>query len=162
MEEGRIHIIVPIIERASRLSLRLLDYFCVNYAREKRVGYLVNDQYFDVHASYKDQLKTYSKKLFDPFKRHARIYLKTEAITLETTVGQLCFFHWCINNKVLEYVTEHMDEISEHMKRTLQRPDNVPSEPSKRPNRKRRSEITVIATRLSGPPGTDSFIIVFE
>ena len=162
MQDERIHIILPIINRTSRLSLRLLDYFCVNYAREQRVGYTVDGQYFDVHASYKDQLKSYSKKLFDPFKRHTRIQLKKDSIELETTVGQLCFFQWCIDNKVLEYVTEHMDAISEHMKRTLQRPDCVTSEPSKRPNRKRRSEITVTATRLSGPPGVDSIILVFS
>ena len=119
---------------------------------------MVNDKYFDVHSAYKNQLKSFSKKLFDPFKRHSRLILKHNHGEIDTTLGQLCFFRWCIINHVLEYVAQHHDAIFEHMKRTLVHTGTS----TEKKYRKRKSQITVTATRMASPPGVHSIILYFE
>ena len=56
---------------------------------------------------YKSSLDGYSKKLFDPFCRTERI----EFGTLNTTVAQLNFIKWCIENDIIEYIRNHRAEI---------------------------------------------------
>jgi hypothetical protein len=100
--------ILPIINQKSTISLRLLDWFVTNYSKKNKTVYNVQKQSFNVHLNYKDQLKSYQKKQFDPFCRRDRIvyrYDKTDEIT--TTVGQLCFFRWAIQNKILDFVYEN-------------------------------------------------------
>ena len=58
-EKENIDKFLPIINRTSPISLRLLDYFCVNYSRSTQVVYMIADKYFDVYSSYKNQLKTF-------------------------------------------------------------------------------------------------------
>lgn len=62
-----------------------------------------------------NMLKAYSKRLFDPFRRHGRIILEHEGKRLETTVAQLSFFRWAIDNEVLKYANEHRDSIKKNM-----------------------------------------------
>ena len=59
----------------SNLSLRVIDYFVTNYARENEIMYRQTKDNFMVYYSYKSQLKAYSKKQFDPFCRRERILL---------------------------------------------------------------------------------------
>ena len=57
--------------------------------------------------NYKSQLKAFSKKQFDPFCRRKRIkfdYEKSKNII--TTIGQLNFFKWIIENKILDYIKD--------------------------------------------------------
>ena len=70
-----------------------------------------------VHESYKAQLKAYSKRQFDPFCRRDRIhfyYTPTEKV--ETTVGQLNFFRWAIENHVVDYVGAYLKDIESAMR----------------------------------------------
>jgi hypothetical protein len=100
--------ILPIINQKSNISLRLLDWFVTNYSKKNKTVYKIKKETFNVHLNYKDQLKSYSKKQFDPFCRRDRIvyrYDTNDEIT--TTVGQLCFFRWAIQNKIIEFVDEH-------------------------------------------------------
>ncbi len=156
---------LPIINRTSRVSLRLLDYFCVNYSRSTRVDYMLMDKYFDVHSSYKNQLKTFSKKMFDPFKRNTRITIRHENERFDTTLGQLCFFKWCLTHNVLDYVEANINAISEDMKKNtgklLDEQQRNPSEKKKRSSR-RRSAMNVTATRVPTAPGMDSVIVSFD
>ena len=72
---------------------------------------------FIVHMNYKSQQKAYSKKQFDPFCRRDRInffYDKNNSIT--TTVGQLNFFRWAIQNNILEYIEENIENIEKDIK----------------------------------------------
>jgi hypothetical protein len=119
----RVKSLSEIILRQSKISLRILDWFVVSYSREKETRYLINERVFDVHASYKDQLNAFSKHHFDPFRRKNHVVLnhkhhEISGITetnLQTCIGQLVFFRWCFENKILEYVERHYDEILLHL-----------------------------------------------
>ena len=98
------------------VSLRLIDWLVTNYSKEKMVVYKVNLNNFNMHQNYKDMLKAYSQKLFDPFRRHDRIFFNlTKTVVIETTVAQLTFFKWAIDNDVLKYANKYKDQIKKHM-----------------------------------------------
>ena len=112
--------LLPVLLKKSKISLRILDWFVTNYAKEYRVGYnifhLGRVKKFSVYDSYKAQLKAFHKGLFDPFCRGKRIFFEYyEGCKVETTVGQLNFFKWIIQNKVIDYVENHIERISQHM-----------------------------------------------
>jgi hypothetical protein len=69
-----------------------------------------------VHTNYKGQLKAYSKRNFDPFCRRNRIrfYYEDNKYFI-TTVGQLNFFKWALENNIVDYVQKHMKDIEEDM-----------------------------------------------
>jgi hypothetical protein len=72
--------------------------------------------YFSVYLSYREELRTYSKQQFDPFRRNDHIVFRYgEDGALETTVGQLNFFRWAIENGILDYIRDHRAEIDEAM-----------------------------------------------
>jgi hypothetical protein len=109
----------PILEQRSVISLRVLDWFITNYAKKHRVV-LKND--FDVYLNYKLQLRSYSKKQFDPFCRKNKIlfyYSDKSSDYIETSCGQLCFFRWCFQNGVLDYVEKNLDLIESDMKLSI-------------------------------------------
>lgn len=100
---------------SDNVSLRLVDWLITNYSKSKNVVYYVKGNPFNVHQSYKNMLKAYSKRLFDPFRRHDRVFLEYDNHRLETTVAQLSFFRWAIENDVLKYAIRHKSEIKENM-----------------------------------------------
>src|SRR6478609_7165589 len=161
-EKENIDKFLPIINRTSPISLRLLDYFCVNYSRSTQVVYMIADKYFDVYSSYKNQLKTFSKKRFDPFKRNTRMTYRHENERFETTIGQLCFFKWCVSFGVLDYVEANIAKITEDMKRNSGKPNEEPnghaSERRRRSSRKK-SSIQMAATRVPTPKGVTSIVV---
>lgn len=114
----------------SNLSLRVIDYFVTNYAREKEIMYTQPKDNFMVYYSYKSQLKAYSKKQFDPFCRRERILFyidKYDGIKnkpIRTTVGQLNFFRWAIENKVLDYLYKNTEEIEIEMNKFYKKVKN--------------------------------------
>ena len=118
--KNNIQKIIPIIVGKSNISLRLLDWFVTNYS--KKTSTIITDtnennvNHFNVYLSYRSQLKAYSKQQFDPFRRRDRInfYYEKEKF-LETTIGQLNFFKWVIQNNILEYIEAHLEEIEKDM-----------------------------------------------
>lgn len=119
-QKSNINKVINIINGKSELSLRLIDWFVTNYS--KKHGIIItrilsnNIVHFNVYLSYRSQLKAYSKQQFDPFRRRDRIsfiYDKTKSI--ETTIGQLNFFRWVIENSIIEYINEHKDEVESDM-----------------------------------------------
>lgn len=99
-----------------KVSLRLIDWLVTNYSKSVNIVYEVHGRSFNMHHSYKNMLKAYSKKMFDPFRRHARVFLKCpEGNPLETTVAQLTFFKWAIENHVITYAVQHKQAIKYHM-----------------------------------------------
>jgi len=108
-----------IVKPDSQISLRVIDWFITNYSRTNDIAYEhpKTRMPFTVHDSYKAQLKAYSKRQFDPFCRRMRInfyYAPDQKIT--TTVGQLNFFRWAIENGVVEYILRHFAVIDRDMK----------------------------------------------
>jgi hypothetical protein len=112
---------LPYLNGSSQVSLRLIDWFVTNYSKKHNVVLVRKEGdvacgHFNVYLSYRSQLKAYSKQQFDPFRRRDRIsYFYERDHSIETTVGQLNFFRWMLQNQVLEYVTEHAAEIEKDM-----------------------------------------------
>jgi hypothetical protein len=74
--------------------------------------------YFNVFSDYRGQLKSLNKKNFDPFCRRERIkffYGKSDDDYIITTVGQLNFFKWSIENYILEHIETNMKVIEDDM-----------------------------------------------
>lgn len=122
---------LQLVEKGPVISLRVIDWFVTNYSREHDVKYMTvspNDGHkrlFHVHESYKVQLKAYSKRQFDPFCRRQRILFhyetknrdgKKEVQCVKTTIGQLNFFRWAIDNNVIQYIRKNSDNIEEEMR----------------------------------------------
>ena len=123
------------ILKGESISLRLIDWFVTNFCKKNNVLYNLNDfkeaienkdktkeqlQSFDnfiiVHNNYKGQLKAYSKRNFDPFCRRNRIrfYYEDNKYFI-TTVGQLNFFKWALENYIINYINIHLKEIDADM-----------------------------------------------
>lgn len=112
--------IKDIVDQNSVISLRILDWFITNYAKKYRTIVFHNNRSIDVYQNYKLQLKSYSKSAFDPFCRKNKIiFYYTEEEYIETSCGQLCFFRWCFENNILEYVKENLGLIEQDMKNSL-------------------------------------------
>jgi hypothetical protein len=115
--------VVPIIERCSAISLRTLEYFVITYCKKYRVSYRVSPQHIVFYyPDYKAYLTSFPKKLFDPFRRtddadKIHFAYGTKGQSVQTTVGQLNFFKWALQYKVIEYVHMHLAEIQHDMKR---------------------------------------------
>lgn len=112
-----------IINQNSVISLRILDWFITNYSKKKRI-FIENTRNtsncMDVYQNYKLQLKSFSKKTFDPFCRKNKIlFFYDDNNYIETSCGQLCFFRWCFENNILEYVKTHLNIIEQDMKTSL-------------------------------------------
>lgn len=141
----RLEEMLKIISSKSHISLRLVDWFATNYAKEYNTKYIVNGKRFKVYNDYKLNLKAYSKKRFDPFCRWDRIYFPyTDNNHIETTIGQLNFFKWAQENNVINYINEHYDEIEQDMNKrnsTSKRKKMVGNELTKK-IRKKREELS--------------------
>lgn len=90
------------------LSLRTIEWYVTNYAKKNNISYSkeISGKVFTVHVEYKSTLEGYSKKLFDPFCRTERIELNIGGKNVKTTLGQLNFVRWCIQNDIIKHATE--------------------------------------------------------
>ena len=108
--------VVELLKGTSEISLRLVDWFVTNYAKVHSTAYTANGQEFVVYMNYKNQLKAYSKKLFDPFCRRERISFQVPGHEpFLTTGGKLNFFRWAIEKDILTYIKGHQTEIEREM-----------------------------------------------
>jgi hypothetical protein len=108
--------VVELLKGTSEISLRLVDWFVTNYAKVHSTAYTANGQEFVVYMNYKNQLKAYSKKLFDPFCRRERIMFQIEGYPMfQTPVGKLNFFRWAIEKGVLNYIKLNIPRIEKAM-----------------------------------------------
>jgi len=144
---------LKIITGESKISLRIVDWFATNYAKKNYTLYTFSDINeniirFKVYFDYKLKLKAYSKKRFDPFCRWDRISIPYKNGTcIETTIGQLNFFKWAIENKVIEFIEENYDTIEKDMNNrnsTSKRKETI-TDNSK--TRKKREELSISATK---------------
>ena len=102
--------VINTINANSKISLRLIDWFVTNYAKQKFTVYNIEKNNsvirFKVYFDYKLKLKAYSKKRFDPFCRWERITIPYKnGSVIQTTIGQLNFFKWALENGVIEYLS---------------------------------------------------------
>ena len=109
---------LKIINGHSKISLRIIDWFATNYAKKFYTVYTIQNtsRRFKVYVDYKLKLKAYSKKRFDPFCRWDRITIPYKDGTfIQTTIGQLNFFKWAIENDVVHCIEENYQAIENDM-----------------------------------------------
>ena len=157
---------LPIVNGESPISLRVIDWFVTNFSKKNNIVYDLKKnnekKQFNVYLNYKSQLKAYSKKQFDPFCRRERIsFFYDDEKEIITTVGQLNFFRWAIDSKVLDYIKNNLIEIENDMnisvrniynskkvdtKTRIHKKKKLNDEPTKK-TRKKRHELSVSATK---------------
>jgi hypothetical protein len=173
--------LLDILEGKNKISLRIIDWFVTNFSKKHNVEYSLkkkitspkritmkkihgkmskkeepkssNLNHVNVYLSYKNQLNSFSKKNFDPFCRNNRIeYEFKDGTKIVTTVGQLNFFRWAIQNNVLKYIIDNYKKIEEDMnlntkKKKEQETQKKHSGKGSKKQRKKRSPLSVAATK---------------
>ena len=146
-------VMISIINGESNISLRIIDWFATNYAKKHFTVYEIKEgKRFKVYIDYKLKLKAYSKKRFDPFCRWDRISIPYKDNTMvQTTLGQLNFFKWAIENKVIDYIEENYSSIERDMNSrnstAKNNSANNTSNSNKNKTRKKREELSISASR---------------
>ena len=163
-DKENIHKMMNIINGESKISLRIVDWFVTNYAKKYYTIYdmqtqknsgIVERTRFKVYNDYKLKLKAYSKKRFDPFCRWERISIPYDNEKyMETTIGQLNFFKWAIENQIIDFIRENYDEIEKDMntrnstsKRKYSLDNKEPVISTNDKTRKKREELSVSACK---------------
>jgi hypothetical protein len=144
---------LKIITGDSKISLRIVDWFVTNYAKKNYTLYTITDsnsqiRRFKVYFDYKLKLKAYSKSRFDPFCRWERISIPyKDGTCIETTIGQLNFFKWAIENNIIEYIEENYETIEKDMnsRNSTSKRKEVVCDNTK--TRKKREELSISATK---------------
>ena len=137
-----------------KISLRVIDWFVTNYSKKNNINYYLKKIEkkikFNVYTSYKSQLKSYSKKYFDPFCRRDRIqFYHNNDDYITTTVGQLNFFKWTIKNSVLSYIENNLVDIEKDMNDCYKAVYSVDkgSNNKGKSSRRKRQELSISATK---------------
>ena len=150
-ENDNLDKMLNIINGESAISLRIIDWFATNYAKKYYTVYNLTlcEKRLKVYNDYKLKLKAYSKKRFDPFCRWDRINIPyKEGKLIQTTIGQLNFFKWAIDNAVIEYIEQNYKNIERDMNErnsTAKKNDKEVNLDNK--TRKKREELSQLATR---------------
>ena len=159
-----LYLLIHILNGDSVISLRLIEYFVVNYVLDNNTYFNIKqynnnwdyaiknlynkkkkslieeeicedilskqnssesllkkelnnfDDLFMIHDNYKCQLKASNKKNFDPFCRWTRIRLYYSAQNFfYTTIAQLNFFKWLIENFIVDYILDNLPIIEKTM-----------------------------------------------
>lgn len=156
----------------NKISLRVIDWFVTNYAKKNSVVYNINEsnnnnnneiisildnnlstKVFNVYLSYKSQLKSFSKKNFDPFCRREKIHFeyinkKGDKDYILTTIGQLNFFRWAIDNSLIEYIKLNLETIELDMNKSIKNiHKNQKKNNSYESKRKKRQELSLSGSR---------------
>lgn len=150
--DNNISYLQSIIDGSLGISLRVIDWFVTNYAKKNIVCYKLNTgKKFDVYDSYKSQLKSYNKKRFDPFHRWYKVEIPISEDDPEhgivTTIGQLNFFKWAIENNIINYIMNNIQTIENDMNRNNSLSKSKNKKSSKNVTRKVRQELSVNASK---------------
>ena len=169
-----------IINGKSKISLRIVDWFATNYSKKNYTVYQIEKdnifERFKVYNDYKLNLKAYSKKRFDPFCRWERITIPYKDNThIQTTLGQLNFFKWALENKVIDFIEDNYDIIDADMNKrnsssksknnsissnsSIESTESdVSSSSSNNKTRKKREELSVNASRSMKKEAVETII----
>ena len=159
--EKNIEKLLEVTEVNNKISLRIIDWFVTNYSKKNNIYYTIYitpegektfqsegnkvHKQFTTYQSYKAQLKSYSKKKFDPFCRRKRIKFNyTEGKSIETTIGQLNFFKLAIDNLIIDYILEDYSNIEEDMTTSFMK---IKKHKKISNERKKRQELSKSASR---------------
>ena len=149
-KDNNLEKMLNIINGKSKISLRIVDWFSTNYSKKHFTIYKTEkNNRFKVYEDYKLKLKAYSKKRFDPFCRWERIKIpikENSDYCFETTIGQLNFFKWALENNIIDYIEQNYKIIELDMNE-----NNSLSNSKKNKNnlktRKKREELSINAIK---------------
>ena len=116
-----------------RVSLRSLDWLCTNYSKRKFVTLLGHSRFFLIHYEYKAWLRTWRRRLFDPFARRERVFFRVRADAgapwtwFATTPAQLNFIFFASRMGVIEYTRRHLTDIEKDNTSALARAGRAPA-----------------------------------
>lgn len=116
---------INIIYSKSDISIRLIDHFVTKYSKKNKITYKINNTFFNIHQSYKQQLKNFQKKNFDPFARGIRIPYYVGNVWIITTIGQLNFYQWFISNNILDYIIQNKEIIDLDMNKNKKNKSDI-------------------------------------
>ena len=174
-DRENLNVLLPIILQQTRISLRSLDWFVTNYCKKYNINYPLvknneNKIYFPF-KSYKSQLKAYSKKFCDPFCRRERVIFDYENDIIInfnsnvklghkkyiiTTIGQLNFFRFAIQDNIINYALENITEIEQDMNSTLKNRESEKKQTGNKQNENKFVEVKNIKRKELSVPGNKS------
>jgi hypothetical protein len=139
-------VVIPLNDENSEAPrLRAYDWAVTNYSKGHPKAMLKkgadgSSAIVDPNLSYEGELRKHHRLLFDPFRRGTHIFFEFDGIIHRTTVGQLTFIKWCLENGVDKYVEENLADIRQHMSSATRR--------KRESGKKRRRELTRAPTSL--------------
>lgn len=144
---NNLEFMLNIINGSSNISLRIVDWFVTNYCKKNYTVININNNRVKIYDDYKLKLRSYSKKRFDPFCRWERITIPFNDEThIQTTIGQLNFFKWALENGIIDYIQSNLKIIEMDMNtRNNSRSKENKKDLSK--SRKKREELSKSACR---------------
>lgn len=149
-KDNNIDKMLSIINGESKISLRLVDWFATNYSKKYYTVYTLSDKRrFKVYVDYKLKLRAYSKKRFDPFCRWDRIVVPYKGDkSIQTTLGQLNFFKWALENELIAYIEQNYLTIEKDMNnRNSTAKRKITQTSLSQKTRKKREELSLSATK---------------
>ena len=154
--------IIPIINgQTKKISLRIIDWFVTNYSKKNNIIYYLSksnkgysnnasEEYsnpFIVFFRYKSQLSGFQKKFFDPFCRRSRInfYFNEDLNNpIVTTVGQLNFFKWAIENHIISYIQDNIENIEKDMNKNIRKMSPTTKKKSRKSKNQKTKDLNLI------------------
>jgi hypothetical protein len=110
-------VLVPVTTGEVDASLRLLDWFVINYSRRRKLHI---DQ-TNIYQSYRNWRRFWRQDLFDICRRGTRIYFMHGGEVHTTTIAQMNYMYWAHQHGVRAYVDAHKPEIAYDMSQRIRR-----------------------------------------
>jgi hypothetical protein len=122
--------------KEKKISLRLIDWFVTNFCKKNKIiiekTTKNKKEFINIYNSYKSNLRAFSKQTFDPFRRKNEIFLDyknkkkllfsfisnnkiSHKNFIKTTIGQINFFKWIIENNIYNYIKLNKEIIESDM-----------------------------------------------
>jgi hypothetical protein len=147
-DEVVLALLVPVIEQTYDVSLRAIDWTVVNFCKRHRIICKVEGQgkvdVVNIFSVYKDVLRRWRRRMFDPFRRRERVYFPHPAtgVVYSTTVGQLNFLRWAKVYGVIDQARAHLEQIEHDMVTTLSESKRRRQEERAAGGKRKRTELT--------------------
>lgn len=146
-------LLIPVITQTFDVSLRALDWFAVNFTKKHKILCRVDlgrghTDVINIFSNYRDQLRHWRRRMFDPFRRRERIFFyhpgddDHTTTRLETTVGQLNFLLWSHKFGIIEQARAHLEAIEADMVTTLSESKRRRQEERRAGAKRKRTELT--------------------
>ncbi len=110
-------VLIPVTSGEVDASLRLLDWFVINYSRRHKLHL----EGTNIYQSYRNWRRFWRQDLFDVCRRGQRVYFERQGVTHTTTIAQMNYMYWAQQHGVRAYVESHKTEIAFDMSQRIRR-----------------------------------------